>query len=829
MIEPREVLAPYPGLRPFEAHEAAIFFGREEHTGRLLEILNREHFVAVVGPSGSGKSSLVRAGMLPALTAGWMGGSDWRIAIVKPGDRPMQQLARALVDPVALGTELSPDTPASEPGGEVATAPIEAELRRGPLGLVQLVEEANRLSNRATAFDLLVLVDQFEEIFRYASRGRSQADESDAFVDLLLESRNNRASRIHIALTMRSDFLGNCVDFLELPEAINRGQYLTPRLTHDQLLAAITRPAQLFGGQVDAALVNDLINAVSRDPDQLPILQHALARMWEEAVASNPAAPILTRVELDATGGIAGALADHADSVLRSLGPEHAMLAEVLFQAITERAGEAGARDIRHPRKLADISTATGREWRGYLPVVEGFAREGVNFLTYVRPLDTDSTIDISHEALIRQWPRLQRWVAAEFERASDYRRWRERALDWTRGGELLAGADLARARDWLAGGRSTPGSVQPEDAPAPWRPTAAWAARYALGVNADAGDEFERTTTFIEQSRAREEEQRQAAERSEAERRDRERRQLEAEARAAEARAQADRQRAEADREQARLAQKRIRDLERVIKEIPDEKRREALAKRFLPDSIKQLSTRQRKTLATTLKAGDKSTRARARVPPQLGLKLWENGATLRVRFMGGTETDHQAVKTAVAEWMKYANLTFVFDSATDAEVRVAFKPDDGSWSFVGTDSLAVSVAEPTMNLGWVQENVLHEFGHVLGLIHETNNPNAKLDWNKPAVYRDLGGPPNNWSKEQIDDVMFRKDEKVTYRPFDGTSIMAYSFPGTWFRNGRAIAGGRILSTSDKEFVQELYPGRTRAAPRPLKRRTRSAVKRKR
>jgi hypothetical protein len=828
VTEPREVVAPYPGLRPFESHEGAIFFGREEHTGRLLEILHREHFVAVVGPSGSGKSSLVRAGMLPALTAGWMGGgSDWRIAIVKPGDRPMQQLARALVGPAALGAELLPDMPPGEPLDRGATAPIEAELRRGPLGLVQLVDEARRLSKRAHPSDLLVLVDQFEEIFRYASAGRPEADESDAFVDLLLESRTNRQSRIHVALTMRSDFLGNCVDFQELPEAINRGQYLTPRLTREQLFAAITRPAELFHGRVEPELVNDLINAVSRDPDQLPILQHALARMWEHAVASSPHAPVMTRAVLEATGGITGALGRHADSVLDSLGGDAAVLAELLFRAVTERAGEAARRDIRRPQKLQDIAVATGREWRVYLPVVEAFANEGVNFLTYVRPLDADSTIDISHEALIRQWPRLQRWVAEEFERGSEYRRWRDRALDWTRGGELLVGADLAHARDWLSGGRSGQQPVEPDATTAPsWKPTAAWGARYAHGGVADAREEFERTTKFIEESRAREREQREAAERIETERRERERRQLEAEARAAEARAEAEHQRAQADREQARLAQKRVRDLERVIKEIPDEKRREALAKRYLPQSIKHLSKRQQKTLATALKAGPLSTRARARVPPEFGLKLWENGATLRVRLMGGTSKEHDAVRKAVAEWMKYANLTFVFDSAADAEVRVAFKPEDGSWSFVGTDSLALSTAEPTMNLGWVGENVLHEFGHVLGLIHETSNPNANLVWNKQAVYRDLGGPPNYWSKEQIDAVMFTKEEKVTYRPFDGSSIMAYSFPGSWFRDGRAIKGGTTLSASDKEFIQTLYPGRAKASSRPKARRKRGLIR---
>src|SRR5215510_7068042 len=107
MPEVFEVTAPYPGLRPFEQHEAEIFFGRENHVDRLLEILQRTRFLAVIGPSGCGKSSLVRAGMLPALAAGWLGtGSDWRIVVMRPGDQPMRRLARRLLEPTALGREL---------------------------------------------------------------------------------------------------------------------------------------------------------------------------------------------------------------------------------------------------------------------------------------------------------------------------------------------------------------------------------------------------------------------------------------------------------------------------------------------------------------------------------------------------------------------------------------------------------------------------------------------------------------------------------------------------------------------------------------------------
>jgi energy-coupling factor transporter ATP-binding protein EcfA2 len=311
VFEFQPVDRPYPGLRPFEPHEAEIFFGRERHTDRLLAILQRERFLAVIGPSGSGKSSLVRAGLLSGLAMGSLGtGSDWRIALLRPGDRPMRSLAAALLQPQVLGRHLLA-TPQAEPG-EADIAALEAELRRGPQGLAQLVGEAQRRHREAAvgadasawpppAFNLLVLVDQFEEIFTYADAGgRAAADESEAFIALLLAAAEQARRQLdqpglYVALTMRTDFLGNCVRFADLPEAINQAQYLTPRLKRDEIERAIAGPAELWGGQIEPSLVAELINATGQSSDQLPLVQHALARMWAEALRRNPDAPCIDR------------------------------------------------------------------------------------------------------------------------------------------------------------------------------------------------------------------------------------------------------------------------------------------------------------------------------------------------------------------------------------------------------------------------------------------------------------------------------------------------------------------------------------------------------
>lgn len=272
MMESKKVVNPFPGLRPFETDEYGLFFGREGQSDALIERLQRSHFLAVVGTSGSGKSSLVRAGLLPALRGGMMAGagSGWRIAIMRPGNDPIGNLANALAEKDVL-LEAGGGLPPAE-----AEAVIEATLRRGSLGLVDAARQA-RLQDHEK---LLVVVDQFEELFRFrAARSLSSTgDDASAFVKLLLEASEQRELSIFVVPTMRSDFLGDCAQFQGLPEAINDGQYLIPRMTRDERRFAITGPVGVKRCKITEPLVNRLMNDVGDNPDQLPILQHALMR-----------------------------------------------------------------------------------------------------------------------------------------------------------------------------------------------------------------------------------------------------------------------------------------------------------------------------------------------------------------------------------------------------------------------------------------------------------------------------------------------------------------------------------------------------------------------
>src|SRR5215471_21653280 len=210
MLELNEIRNPFPGIRPFEMDETNLFFGRDGQSDELLTRMQRSRLLAVVGTSGSGKSSLIRAGLLPALYGGLMGdaGSSWRIAIQRPGGDPIGNLATALADPLVLG---------SDNHAEIQAALIETTLRRSSIGLIDVAREA-RLPEHE---NLLVVVDQFEELFRFKQLRAN--DDATAFVKLLLESSAQRDIPIYVIITMRSDFLGDCSQFTGLPEAINNG------------------------------------------------------------------------------------------------------------------------------------------------------------------------------------------------------------------------------------------------------------------------------------------------------------------------------------------------------------------------------------------------------------------------------------------------------------------------------------------------------------------------------------------------------------------------------------------------------------------------------
>jgi len=517
LFEWREIEEPFPGLRPFEPWQAEIFFGREAHTKRLFEILGSQHFLAVIGPSGSGKSSLVRAGLLPQLPDGRLGtGSSWRVAIMKPGIAPLRNLARALLQPDALGQRLMDvreDIPKDAQTLEVAL--LEARLRQGPLSLVDVATAAQANFNGDD--NLLVLVDQFEELFTYiGAEGKDKSEDAlndaEIFVNLLLAARADPEARLFVVLTMRTDFLGQCTRFLDLPDAINRAQYLTPRLSREEIRQVIEKPLEYFGGGIDPSLTVRLINGLAKNPDdQLPILQHALNRMWTLAIERERSeTPRIGVEDYKGVGEMKLALNSHADAVLRELGdgndPDLGLnhkqeIVKRLFVALTEqRRADEGGQTVRRPQSLACIAKWAECEVADLVPAIKAYSAPQVSFLkidyalNYAH-LDENAIVDISHEALIRQWSRLSGWVAEEAERAEGFRRLLARANEMETeafGAALLTATSLSRAQEWLNGG------ARPEN----WRPSDKWVARYLSADDpSEAKSAFERVKSYVRES----------------------------------------------------------------------------------------------------------------------------------------------------------------------------------------------------------------------------------------------------------------------------------------------------------------------------------------
>ena len=403
---------PFPGLRPFRSDEHHLFFGREVQTSALLQLLRTNRFLAVVGTSGSGKSSLVRAGMIAELHGGTMtqAGSTWEVMILRPGGSPIENLARAFVEGDLYDAQ------------DASTLPrLLATLNRSRFGLVEAMKQSDVFE---PGTNLLVVVDQFEELFRFRQQGVDSEETAAAFVNLLLTASQQAECPIYVTITMRSDYLGDCSEIPGLAEAVNDGEYLIPRLMRDQKRDAIEKPIGVGGAKISPLLVQRLLNDVGDDPDQLPVLQHALMRMWEVWSAGSDHTRPIDFADFEATGGLASALSNHADEIYDSLPDDRDRAAcEKIFKTLTEKGNDN--RGIRRPTRLAHLQAIAAADRDTVTTVLDAFRSSGVTFLMPGTEVDlADRTvIDLSHESLMRGWQRLCGWVDDEAQSARIFRR----------------------------------------------------------------------------------------------------------------------------------------------------------------------------------------------------------------------------------------------------------------------------------------------------------------------------------------------------------------------------------------------------------------------
>jgi WD40 repeat protein len=485
---------PFPGLRPFREDEEHLFFGRENQVDAMVDKLADTRFLAVVGTSGSGKSSLVNCGLRPALRQGLMSraGTAWRMAQFRPGSNPIGAMARALAQDGVLFRE-----PATE--GPSLAEIIDTTLRMSKLGLIDIYE----MAPLDEGVNLLVVVDQFEELFRYRQLGSPErggdqhnSEEAAAFVNLMLEVRQQKTCPIFVVLTMRSDFLGDCTQFPGLAEAINAGQYLVPRMTRDERRAAIEGPVRVGGAEIAPVLLTRLVNDVGDNPDQLSILQHALNRTWARWQDEGRDTEPLDLPHYEAIGTMAHALDQHAEQAYAELGTMHLQqICEKLFKALTDKATDP--RGVRRPtaqRTLCALADATAPE---VTDVIDVFRDPSRSFLMPPagEALGAETVIDISHESLMRVWQRLDTWGGEEARSAQTYRRLADAAVLHASGmAGLWRNPELQLALDWRDNSL----------------PNETWAARYHAGFAA-AMDFLEASLTLRQQEEDQQEAARQA------------------------------------------------------------------------------------------------------------------------------------------------------------------------------------------------------------------------------------------------------------------------------------------------------------------------------
>ncbi|MBN1249934.1 MAG: PD40 domain-containing protein, partial [Anaerolineae bacterium] len=420
---------PYRGLSAFREEDAPFFFGREAFVERLTEAVTTQPFVAlVVGASGSGKSSVVHAGLLPRLRSQ----GCWCICALRPGREPFYALAGALLP--HLAPELGEIRQLAE------TRQLADLLREGT---VPLADAVRRIRARQTLpARLLLLVDQFEELFTLCPDPEIRRRFIDTLLDIVAasEATGRAPGPLTLLVTLRADFMGQALGHRRLADVLSAASEMLGPMTREELREAIEKPAASQGAAFEAGLVDRLLDDVGEEPGNLPLLEFALTLLWERLDFG-----WITHAAYEQIGRVAGALAQYAQEVFNALPDQDQLLCHRIFTQLVQP-GE-GTEDTRRVATRADVGE---NAW----PLVQHLADRRL-VVTNANTLTGEQTVEVVHEALIRSWDQLQAWMAKD--RA--FRMWQERLRVALRTwettdhdeGALLRGVPLAEAEEWLA------------------------------------------------------------------------------------------------------------------------------------------------------------------------------------------------------------------------------------------------------------------------------------------------------------------------------------------------------------------------------------------
>ncbi|MCG3210706.1 MAG: hypothetical protein FOGNACKC_04337 [Anaerolineae bacterium] len=419
------IACPYRGLESFTESDASLFFGREEVASELAQAVNRSAIVAVIGPSGSGKSSLVHASLLPHLRAS----DGWSIIGFRPASQPFQALASA------LAPLLSPEDVLSDPDI------LAGLLYQNDLPLPEVIASVQR--NHSPPARVLLVIDQFEELYTLCV-----PEIRPHFLQVLLAAIQNQSTSqtnnrtalpsVTLVLTMRADFMGQALAYRPLADLLQANTFMLGPMNRQELTAAIVEPAQQLGVSFEPGLVERILNEVGTHSGHLPLLEFALTTLWEQQAGG-----LLTHAAYQAIGGVEGALSRYAEQIYGSLSPaEQAQLPRVMRQLV-----QFGYQ-IEDTRRVATRAELGQRHWRLVQKLADARLVVTNNSSKY------GETAEIVHEALIAHWQRLREWINA----GRNFRLWQEQFRGAVRhwqasdhhDGALLRGLALELAEDWL-------------------------------------------------------------------------------------------------------------------------------------------------------------------------------------------------------------------------------------------------------------------------------------------------------------------------------------------------------------------------------------------
>jgi tetratricopeptide (TPR) repeat protein len=401
---------PFKGLAYFTEQDADIFFGREELSDQIAARLLKTRFLAVIGASGSGKSSLLRAGVIPRMRR-----KNWSIKVMTPTSRPLERLA----------TILTGDDPSLTAADEMREA-----LVQNPRALLLA---ANKLAARQDKGYLLLVVDQFEELFTLCH----DEHERQLFIDNLLTAVAGEGA-VTILIGLRADFYDRCADYEGLRDLVSRQQEFIGPMRQEDLVRVIAEPAKRGGWQFVDGLVEQILEDVGREPGRLPLLSHALLETWRLRRGT-----VMTLGGYRAAGGVEGAIAKTAENLLKNFDTEQMTIVEHIFLSLTELGQQA-----EDTRRIASKDELVRGERAENVDVV-------LEDLVRARLVTIDGEqVEVAHEALIRRWPRLEDWLdenreRLQFERqlSQDVQKWEASQRD---PGYLYRGSRLQQTLGWL-------------------------------------------------------------------------------------------------------------------------------------------------------------------------------------------------------------------------------------------------------------------------------------------------------------------------------------------------------------------------------------------